>query len=125
MRYVLFALAVLFVSPAAAEDALNLEPIYVGAPTRDRHIAACLDAATAQRVLVEQQERGADSAQKMFVATGVCFVMQADFVALRLVAEVDMGTHKVRIVEVGSLTSPDAPHLFVLTESPLLDGITA
>jgi hypothetical protein len=125
MRYVLIALAVLIMSAAQAEDPLSLEPIYVGAPTHDRHIAACLDAATAQRVLEEQVAHGATEAQKMFLTTGVCFVMQADFVALRLVAEIDMGTHKVRIIEIGSLTVPDAPHLFLLTESPLYDGITA
>jgi len=125
MRYALIALAFLVMTPAVADEPANFAPIYIGAPTRDRHIAACLDAATAEHILAEQQAHGAAQAQEMFLATGSCFIMQADFVALRLVAEVDVGTHKVRIVEIASLTIPDAPHLFILTESPLLEGITA
>jgi hypothetical protein len=124
MRYALVALALLLTSSAVAQEAPSFEPIYIGTPTRDRYIAACLDAASAQSVLDEQKAHGVVAAQKLFAATGACFVMQADFVALRLIAEVDMGSHVVRIVEVGSVKNPKAQHLFVLTESPLLDGIT-
>ncbi len=125
MRYLLIALAALTMSSASAEEARKFEPFYIGTPTHDRYISACLDVATAKRVLAEQQENGAMSAKMMFIATGVCFVMQADFVVLRQVDEVDMGTHKVRILEVGPVNNPEAQHLFVITESPLYEGITA
>ena len=125
MRYILIALAVLSISSASAEEARNFEPIYVGTPTHNRYIAACLDAATARRVVAEQETNGTASAQLMFMSTGVCFVMQADFVALRVVDEVDMGTHLVRIIEVGSVTNAKAQHLYIITEAPLLEGITA
>lgn len=125
MRYIFVVLAALSITIGSAQGALAFEPLYVGMLNQSRQISACLDKASAQHVLTEQQRNGAAAAQQAFEATGNCFTMQADFIALRVVDEVDMGTHVVRIVEVGSIRDTGGLHLFIMTEAPLLAGITA
>ncbi|MEM7121391.1 MAG: hypothetical protein AAF563_08960 [Pseudomonadota bacterium] len=129
MRYVLIALTALSLSAAfsfaSAQQTPDFEPLYVGMPNHDTFIAACLDEASARQVLAEQKVNGAAAARKVFAATGMCFQMRADFIAIRVVGEVDMGTHVVRIIEVGSIRDTSAQHLFIITEAPLLEGITA
>lgn len=133
-KVVLWLLAILvaaiivgFLIGRASADELPTFPVYkVGKVVDEMYASACLDVATAQRIIELQQTDGIEAARKMFVDSHVCWADYMQFVPIQMVVSYPMVSkdgqlYSLSVMEVASARSPEAPHIFVLTEGSLVD----